>query len=104
MKSSTTLFLAAGCLFLGAAPLMRAHHSFMAEFESKESVSIEGMVTKVDWENPHTFFTMDVKDKNGKIVQWTLETGSPNAVEMRGWTRDTLKTGDYVKVHGYRAK
>jgi len=81
-----------------------AHHSFMAEFDQRAPVTLEGAVTRIDWINPHIFFYIDVKDNKGKIVSWTLETGSPNALMNRGWTRDTMKVGDRVKVYGYRAK
>lgn len=64
----------------------------------------EGVVTKVEWVNPHTYFYVDVRDQSGKIVNWALETGSPGALTFRGWTRDTLKAGDRVTVYGYRSK
>ncbi len=65
---------------------------------------MEGVVTAVHWQNPHTFFYVDVADKSGKIVNWTLETGSPNALMLRGWRRDTMKPGDHVSVRGYRSR
>ena len=80
------------------------HHSFMAEFDQAQPVIVEGVVTKVEWQNPHTFFYIDAKDATGKAVQWVLETGSPNALIMRGWTQKSMKLGDHVLVHGYRAK
>jgi hypothetical protein len=85
-------------------PAVLAHHSFMAEFDGHKPVSIEGMVSKVEWINPHTFFYVDVKDASGKTVRWALETGSPSALMARGWTRDTIRAGDHVKVTGYLAK
>jgi Family of unknown function (DUF6152) len=80
------------------------HHSFMAEFDQRAPVTLDGVVTGIDWINPHIFFYIDVKNDKGKIVRWALETGSPNALMNRGWTRDTMKVGDHVKVYGYRAK
>ena len=102
MKLKSTVLIVAGVL--NASMPLLAHHSFMAEFDQKQKISIEGVVTEVKWQNPHTFFNVNVKDKNGKIANWTLETGSPNALMLRGWRRDTMKAGDIVSVRGYRAK
>ena len=99
---SAVLILVAG-LSIASMPLL-AHHSFMAEFDQNQKISMAGVVTAVKWQNPHTFFYVDVADKSGKIVNWTLETGSPNALILRGWRRDTMKLGDHVSVRGYRAK
>jgi hypothetical protein len=73
-------------------------------FDQSQPVLVEGTATKVQWQNPHTFFYVDVKDKSGKVVSWVLETGSPNALQMRGWMKDSIKPGDRLVVHGYRAK
>ena len=86
-----------------AAPVV-AHHSFMAEFDQTAAVTLDGVVTKVEWINPHTFFYIEVKDEGGRTVTWALQTGSPSALISRGWTRSAMKPGDHVTVHGYRAK
>ena len=103
MKVKSAVLLVVAGVLTASMPLL-AHHSFMAEFDQKQKVSIEGVITEVKWQNPHTFFNVDVKDKDGKIANWTLETGSPNALMLRGWRRDTMKPGDHVSVRGYRAK
>jgi len=103
MKLKSTVLILVGGLSIASMPML-AHHSFMAEFDQKQSVTVEGVVTAVKWQNPHTFFYVDVADGNGKIVNWALETGSPNALILRGWTRETMKPGDHVSVRGYRAK
>src|ERR1039457_49751 len=90
-------------LLFGSMPLL-AHHSFMAECDQYQKVSVEGVITAVNWQNPHTFFNMDVTGKDGRIVNWTLETGSPNSLMLRGWRRETMKPGDHVSIRGYRAK
>ncbi len=81
-----------------------AHHSFLAEFDYRSPVTLEGIVKRVEWVNPHTYCDVDVKDQSGKAATWTLETGSPGSLASRGWTRDTIKVGDYVKVYAYQAK
>ena len=81
-----------------------SHHSFMAEFDYRKPVTVEGVVTRIEWINPHTFFHLDVMDDRGKVVSWALQTGSPSALVMRGWNRETIKVGDHVKVYGYQAK
>lgn len=81
-----------------------AHHSFAAEYDDKKPVTVSGTVTKVEWLNPHARFYVDVKDEGGKVTNWEFELGSPNALMRRGWTRNSLKIGDVVKIDGYRAK
>jgi len=95
--------LVAGGLFLAAMPVM-AHHSFAAEYDSKKPVKLQGIVTKVDWMNPHVYFYIDVKDESGNITNWGLEMGPPNGLQRSGWTRNTMKIGDEVIVEGTLAK
>ena len=97
-----------GILTLGAlfavAPLL-AHHSFAAEYDSKQPVKLTGAVTKVDWTNPHVYFFIDVKDpETGRVANWSFEMAAPGALKNTGWTRNTLHTGDLVIVEGTRAK
>jgi Family of unknown function (DUF6152) len=87
-----------------AAGAAVAHHSFAAEFDSTKKLSFTGTVTKVQWRNPHTFFYIDVKGEDGQIHNWAMELGSPNVLMRRGWTRDSLKIGDEIKVEGSRAR
>jgi len=82
---------------------MSAHHSFSAEYRN-ETVTLGGTVTKVEWLNPHARFYVDVKDDSGKLVPWEFELASPNQLARRGWTRNSLKVGDAVKVDAYPAK
>jgi hypothetical protein len=70
-----------------------AHHSFAAEYDSKE-VTLTGVITKVEWTNPHIYFYIDVKDASGNVVNWAVEGYPPNTLKRTGFTRDDLKVGD----------
>jgi hypothetical protein len=73
------------------------HHS-QSEFDLRSTVAVEGTVTKVEWKSPHARLYVDVQDENGEVVSWDLELPSPNTLMRRGWKRDSLKPGDYVRV------
>lgn len=90
-------------LLLGIAPAF-AHHSFAAEFDVKQPVTLKGTVTKVEWTNPHVWIYMDVTNEGGTVEHWQCENGAPNALARMGWTRNSLKAGDQVTVEGFRAK
>jgi hypothetical protein len=81
-----------------------AHHSFAAEFDQDKPVTLTGVVTKLEWTNPHIHFYVDAKGADGKVLHWDFEGGSPNGLGRQGWTRNSLKVGDTVTVQGFRAK
>jgi hypothetical protein len=87
-------------LGIGAAPLI-AHHSFSVEYDANKPVAFEGVVSKVEWTNPHARVYVDVKDPSGAVRTWNLELASPSALARNGWTSRTLKVGDRVKVDGF---
>ena len=80
-----------------------AHHAFAAEFDVKKPVTVKGVVTKIDWMNPHAWIYVDVKTDAG-VEQWQFETGAPVELVRRGWRKNDLKVGDEVTVLGLRAK
>ena len=93
-----------GLAFLATGLPAPAHHAFSSEFDLSKPITLEGVVTRVDWENPHVHFYVDVAAPDGTVVNWSCETGGPTRLVRRGWTRDALKPGDKVIVHGFLAK
>ena len=87
----------------GRAPLW-AHHAFAAEFDAKKPIKLQGTITKVEWINPHSWIHIDVKDADGKVTNWMVEGGSPNALLSQGWKVDSLKQGARVAVTGFGAR
>ena len=81
-----------------------AHHAFSAEFDAKMPVTLQGTVTRIEMVNPHGWIYIDVKGPDGKIVNWAIETGGPNALARRGVKKGFLPIGQVVIVTGYRAK
>ena len=81
-----------------------AHHSFAAEFDANLPISLSGVVTKIEWSNPHVWFFIDVTDESGAIANWGWEMGSPNGLMRQGWTRNSMAIGDVVSVEGSGAK
>jgi hypothetical protein len=95
--------LAASLVLWAAAPAA-AHHSFAAQYDASKPVTLSGTVTKVEWTNPHARFYIDVKDADGKVVNWNLEIASPNYLKRAGWSSTSLKQGDEVTVEGSLAR
>ena len=83
--------------FVLAAAAAYAHHSFDAEYDSRNPVTLTGYVTKVDWINPHAFVYIDVKD-GSTVKNYRIEMGPPYALARGGWKRDTLKVGDKITI------
>jgi len=103
MRVRTYGLVALGLALTVATPLV-AHHSFAAEY-GNEPAHLQGAVTKIEWQTPHVFFYIDVRDKQtDKVTNGALEMGAPAVIQRNGWTRNSMKIGDIVIVDGTKAK
>lgn len=99
--------MVSAALALGAlvAPAVQSHHSFGAEYDVNQPIVLTGVLTKIEWTNPHTHIYLDVKDDRGNVANWQLEGYPPVALHRIGWKRDlTMKVGDTLTVSGWRAR
>ena len=92
------------CLMIVIAVPLMAHHSFAAQYDRSKPATLTGPVTKLDWINPHARFFMDVKEADGKVVNWEVELGPPAMLMRNGWTKSALAIGEAVTVNGSLAK
>ena len=90
-------------LLVSVAPAL-AHHSFAAEYDTSKPIKVTGVVTKMEWMNPHARFYVDVKEADGTVSSWNFELGAIPVLLKQGWRKDALKPGDQVTVEGNRAK
>ena len=103
MKNLSVFATACVGALMAVAPIA-AHHSFAAEYDSKKPVTLKGIVTKVEWMNPHVYFYLDVTDEKGKTTNWALEMGPPRLLENGGWKKSTIKQGTEVIVNASLAR
>lgn len=103
MNYKLTIRFPWGLLLVAAAPIF-AHHSVSAEFNVNQQVTYTGVITRVEWSNPHVYFYVDVKDDRQKVTNWAFEGAGPNTLARVGWLRDTLKVGDRVTVVAFPAR
>ncbi len=103
MKQAFLAAVAGLGLLLMAAPAV-AHHSFAAEYDSNNLITLTGVITRVDWTNPHMYIHIDVKDAGGKVTSWSLEGYPPNTLKRTGFARTTLKEGDTITITAYKSK
>ena len=89
---------------LSAAAPVAAHHSVAAYYDTNKQLTLKGAVTVIEWTNPHAFVHIDVKDDQGKVTNWSIETDSPNVLSRAGWSKTTLKIDDEITVTGYPAR
>ncbi len=104
MKTKILGGLAMGLALIASAVPVFAHHSFAAEFDGTKQITLNGVVTKVDWVNPHAYIYVDVKGDDGAVINWAIETGAPNVLYRQGWRKDDLKAGDMVTLTAFLAK
>ena len=103
IRIGTWLSLAISGLALPAIPVW-AHHAFAAEFDINKPVRLQGVVTRMEWINPHSWIHLDVKGPDGAVTNWMIEGGSPNILLRRGFTKQSLEAGAEIVVDGYQAK
>jgi hypothetical protein len=103
MRIKVALASAGVGLVLAAVPVW-AHHAFAAEFDINKPLKLQGTLLKWEMINPHSWFHIDVKGPDGKIVTWLVEGGSPNQLIRMGVTKYTVPIGTQLLVEGYQAK
>jgi len=89
---------------LGSAAPLKAHHAFAAAFDENKPINLVGVITKVELINPHSWIWLDVKGKDGKVVNWGIEGGPPSNLFRNGITKTSLPVGTEIKLFGYQAK
>ena len=103
MRKTLSVTVAATGLLFAVSPLW-AHHAFAAEYDAKKQVRLEGVVTQMEWINPHAWIHIDVTGPDGKVTSWMVEGGSPNILLRRGFNKGSLEKGQKITVDGFQAK
>jgi hypothetical protein len=103
MRKILSVAVAAVGFVLAVSPV-RAHHAFAAEYDAKKQVRLDGVVTAMEWINPHAWIHIDVTGPDGKVTSWMVEGGSPNILLRRGFNKNTLEKGQKITVDGFQAK
>jgi len=105
MRARLAITIAGVSAFLALAAVPGwSHHAFAAEFDAKQPVKFKGVVTKMEWTNPHVWIHVDVKQPDGTVEKWSIEAGTPNVLFRRGFTKQALLPGTEIVVDGYRSK
>ena len=104
MRKNLIGFVVGVAMLLGAPQWALSHHAFSAEFDAARPVELRGVVTGVEWINPHSWITIDVTNEDGAVETWKVETGAPNSLFRRGVTRSSVPVGTEIVVRGYQAR
>ena len=102
MRATRLVAIVAGFMFANSFAL--AHHAYTAEFDTTKPVKVTGVVTKLEWSNPHIWIYLDVKDDKGNVANWGFSASPPGMLLRRGITKNSLKIGDVLTISGHRAK
>ena len=103
-RRRTGAFWSALGLWVCTVPLA-AHHSFGAEYDGTQPITLKGVVTRIEWTNPHSYLHLDVAGDSGQAASWKFEGYPPNALFRTGWKKDvSMKVGDTVTVFGWRSR
>jgi Family of unknown function (DUF6152) len=103
MKIKYAVVVIGATLLIRAVPAS-AHHSFATQYDATKPIQATGVVTKVEWTNPHARVYIDVPNEKGGVSNWNFEMASPNVLVRNGWKRTTLKIGDRITIAGYLAR
>ncbi len=98
------MFMLIAMAMIALSPRANAHHSFAAEYNADNPVTLTGSVTKMAWINPHSWIYIDVKKPDGSVENWAVEAGPPGTLIRAGFTKESLLPGTEIKVNGFRAK
>ena len=103
MKTKLAVLTLSAALFAVGAPLA-AHHSWTSDYDAGKPVKVQGVVTKVEWTNPHVYLYIDVPGRAGATTNWGFEMGPPHMLQKAGWKKNSLSIGEEISIEGWQAR